>query len=325
MTAENTAVIIYLQTGGILLNSFIYSDTNKRYHTLNYYYKHRFGNVQKAIINAGFSCPNIDGTKGVGGCSYCNGAGDFCKSGSISEQLKKESERIFLKHNQCKLLAYFQPHTNTYAPISTLKKAYYEALNFDNVFGIAVATRADCIDEDVANLLCEINKDKYVSVELGLQTIHDDTAKAINRCHDYNAFLRGYDLLKSKNIRVCVHIINGLPNESQIMMNETAKELGRLRVDGIKIHSLHIVQNTAIFEQYNNHSLSLQTKDEYINTVVSQLEVLPPETVIERLTGDGDRKITVAPSWSFNKKSVLAGIDKTLAFLDTTQGAKFSE
>ena len=302
------------------MQKFCFSDTNKRYHTLNYHMRQNGGVMYKAVVDCGFTCPNIDGTKSIGGCIYCDGATLFCGKGSVVEQLKQESERINKKHKNAKLIAYLQPHTNTYAPMGKLRELYYEALSFDNVCGIAIATRADCINKEITDLICEISEKYYCSVELGLQTVHDNTAKLINRGHTYEEFLTGYSMLKNAGIRVCVHIINGLPFETKDMMIQTAIQLADLNPDGVKIHSLHILKDTKIAENYLRGEFSLQSYDDYIDSVVRQLEVLPQSTVIERLTGDGDASRMLAPDWSRNKKAVLAAIDKEMARCDTYQG-----
>ena len=306
------------------MQKFFFSDTNKRYHTLNYHMRQNGDVMYKAVVDCGFTCPNIDGSKGVGGCIYCDGATLFCGKGNVTEQLKQESERINKKHEKAKLIAYFQPHTNTYAPVENLRELYYEALSFNNVGGIAIATRADCINDEVVGLLCEINKKHYCSVELGLQTVHDKTARLINRGHTYDEFVAGYNMLKKAGVRVCVHIINGLPHETKDMMIQTAKQLAGLKPDGIKIHSLHILKGTKLAQMYLDGEFSLQSLDDYIDTVVRQLEILPQDTVIERLTGDGDTSKMLAPDWSRNKKAVLAGIDKELAKRDTYQGRLYT-
>ena len=306
---------------------FRYTSDNKRYHTLHYHLMNKFGEkVYKAVIDAGFTCPNIDGKCGYGGCAYCyDGAGEFTHGSAftITEQLSKERERILKKSGAPKLIAYFQAHTNTYAPIEVLREKYSEALDFPGVVGLSIATRADCIDEDVAALLSEFSEKTYLTVELGLQTIHDKTAREFNRGYDYEAFLYAYNLLKEKNIRVCVHIINGLNGEGKGDMIETAKCVGKLNPDAAKIHLLHIVRGTRYAELFANGEIKTMSKVDYIDTVCAQLEYLPPETVVERITGDGGRATLIAPLWSLDKISVLGGIDKEMALRNTYQGVKY--
>lgn len=306
---------------------FAYTIDNKRYHTLNYHLIKTFGEkVYKAVIDAGFSCPNIDGTVGESGCAYCiSGASEFTNDSrfSITEQLEKERERISQKHKNPKLIAYFQAHTNTYADIKTLKKKYDEALNFPDVVGLSIATRPDCIDEDIADMLSEYKYKTYLTVELGLQTVNDKTAEKFNRGYNYDTFLSAYNMLKSRNIRVCVHIINGLLGETKDDMINTAKTVGKLKPDAVKIHLLHILRGTQYEKEYKTKNLIPMTKDAYINTVIRQLEYLPDTTVIERITGDGSKENLVAPLWSLDKISVLGSIDKEMDIMNTYQGIFF--
>ena len=304
--------------------SFIYSDDNKRYHTLSYHNRHTFGEkVHKAAIDVGFTCPNIDGSRGVGGCIYCSGGSGYFTAESalsVTEQFSHERERIRVKNPTARIIAYFQAHTNTYAPTERLRGLFSEAIAA-GADGLAIATRADCVDEERARMLKALPVP--VTVELGLQTIHDSTAERINRCHSYEEFLRGYRLLKEQDLRVCVHIINGLPEETGEMMLQTAAELGGLRPDGVKIHLMHVIEGTRLAELYRSGEYQPLEKQQYIDIVVKQLELLPPETVIERLTGDGDKRTLLAPLWSRDKISVLGGIDKRMAELDTWQGKAF--
>jgi len=307
---------------------FTFTLDNKRYHTLNYHFISSFGEkIYKAVINAGFTCPNIDGTAGYGGCSYClSGSGEFTKDScfSITEQLKMEYERICKKHKNPKLIAYFQAHTNTYAPVDILKKKYEEALKFPEVIGLSIATRPDCINEEISDMLLNFSKRTYLTVELGLQTIHDKTARSFNRGYDFDTFMSAYKMLKERNIRVCVHLINGLMNETKEDMIKTAQVVGKLKPDAVKIHLLHILRGTGYERDYQEGKLIPMKKDEYVNTVVRQLEFLPPETVIERITGDGDRKNLIAPRWSLDKISVLGAIDKEMSAQNTYQGILYT-
>lgn len=302
--------------------------TGKRYNAQSSYLKKRFGKkTVKISLNGNFTCPNIDGTKGTGGCTYCSssGSGDFagkpCQT--IAEQFEYGKKLILEKWGDdlC-FIPYFQANTNTYAPASKLKSLFEEALLQENVVGLAVSTRADCISEETADYLKELSERTYLTAELGLQTVHNKTAEAINRCHSYEDFLRGFDMLKTRDINVCVHIINGLPHESREMMLETARTVGSLGVHGIKIHLLHILNGTKIAEQYRNGEFAAMGMDEYIETVCDQIELLPKEVVIERLTGDGAGDILVAPLWSRNKRAVLNGIDKELRRRGSVQGCR---
>ncbi len=301
-----------------------YSDNNKRYYTLSSYNWRTYGRkMQKAAINAGLTCPNIDGTKGRGGCIFCSGgSGYFTSPGGthITGQLDSEIHRIRLKDSSCGIIAYFQSNSNTYAPVNVLRELYNTALMDNRVDALSVATRPDCLSRDIIELLRSVGTEKPLTVELGLQTIHDSTAEKINRCHSYEEFLTGYSALKDAGIRVCVHIINGLPGETPEMMLTTAREIGRLCPDAVKIHLLHIIRGTALEKEYSAGRYVPMDISEYILTAVNQLRVLPPNTVIERLTGDGDKHTLTAPLWSRDKIRVLGSIDKLMALMDARQG-----
>ena len=311
-------------------SGFIYSDDNKRYHTLNYHLRHKFGTkVMKIALNAGFTCPNIDGTKGYGGCTYCSdlGSGDFAgnEDKSISEQFDDIVSMMHNKWHDGKYIAYFQAHTNTYAPVSVLKERFEGVLKKDGVVGISIATRADCINDDVLEYLCDLNKRTYLTVELGLQTIFDKTGERINRCHTYAEFLEGYNKLYERGINICVHLIDGLPGETKEMMIESAKAVAKLHPYCVKLHLLHILKGTKMAEQYQKGEIKLLTRDEYVDIIVSQLRHFSPETVIQRLTGDGGRDTLVGPMWSLKKFEVLNAIDKAMEKNNYYQGDLFKE
>ncbi|MCQ2491330.1 MAG: TIGR01212 family radical SAM protein [Ruminococcus sp.] len=302
---------------------FIYSTDNKRYYTLNTYFRTVYGEkLYKAVIDCGFTCPNIDGTKGRGGCIFCDGGSGYFTDGSLdtASQLEKEYARITEKNGKAGIIVYFQANTNTYAPAARLREIFESVLEYPFVKGLSIGTRADCLPDDVMELLCDLGSRTALTVELGMQTVHDETISLINRCCTHEEFLVGYNKLKSCGIRICLHIINGLPGESREMMTETARQTAMLAPDGVKLQMLHVIRGTRLAEMYENGSVPLLSRDEYIDTVVSQLEVLPPETVIERITGDGDKRKLIAPLWSADKIAVLGGIDKRLAELDTWQG-----
>ena len=240
---------------------------------------------------------------------------------SVKRQLAAEKERIYKKHPDSLITAYFQANTNTYAPVATLKEAYTAALDF-GVHGISIGTRADCLPDDVIALLCDINNKTHLTVELGLQTIHDKSAQIINRCYTYDEFLEGYRKLQESGIRTCLHLIDGLPEESLSDMLETAKEVARLHPAAVKIHLLHINHGTALERLFLSGGYVPLTRDEYIDIVISQLEYLPADIVIERITGDADKRCLVAPLWSADKIAVLGGIDRQMKLRDTYQGIK---
>ena len=308
---------------------FQYSLDNKRYHTLNYHYKEKYHcKVIKVSLNAGFTCPNIDGKVGYGGCIYCSksGSGDFGGdiTKSLSEQFDEIKETLSKKWPSGKYIAYFQAHTNTYAPLSVLKEKYESVLKKENVIGIAIATRPDAIEDEVLDYLEELNKNTDVTVELGLQTIHEDTAKLINRCHSLNQFEEMVKKLRKRNIEVVVHIINGLPYETKEMMIDTVKYLNHLDINGIKIHMLNIVKDTPLATLYQEKKFKVLSKEEYIDIVISQLEYLRPEIVIHRITSDPDPKNLIEPTWLIKKFCVLNDIDKEMKRRDTYQGKYFN-
>lgn len=312
------------------MSKFKYAFDNKRYHTWNYYLRNTFGEkVFKVSINAGFTCPNIDGTVAYGGCTYCSkeGSGDF--AGNPKDDLIKQFEDIKLmmhkKWNNAKYIGYFQAYTNTYAPLEVLKEKYETILEMDDVIGLSISTRPDCLADDVVEYLGELNERTNLWVELGLQTIHDSTSKKINRGHDYQTFLDGLEKLKAKNIKVIVHIINGLPGEDYDMMMETAKAVANMGVDGIKIHLLHIIKDTPMEKMLEKNMVELMTQDEYINLVCDQLEILPDTMIVHRLTGDGKRDELVGPLWSLKKWEVLNAIDDTMAKRNSYQGIKYNK
>lgn len=310
-------------------NKFKYTLDNKRYHTWNYHLQSIFGEkVFKVALNGGFTCPNIDGTKGVGGCTYClSGSGDFAGNPEhdVVRQFEEVRLRMHKKWPEAKYIAYFQANTNTYAPVSRLKEKFEPVLALPGVLGLSLATRADSLEGDVLKYLAKLNRRTYLMVELGLQSIFDETGKRINRCHSYAEFLEGYNKLKNLGIRTCVHLILGLPGETHEMMLESAKAVARLRPDCVKLHLLHILKGTKMAQQYENGEFETMTREEYVNTVVDCLEYFHEDTVIQRLTGDGGRDSLIAPLWSLKKFVVLNEIDKEMVRRDTYQGVKFSE
>lgn len=309
------------------MNEFLYSDDNKRYHTWNYHLRHKFGcKVMKVALNAGFTCPNIDGSKGYGGCTYCSetGSGDFAgdPNDSIMRQFDEVKHRMHKKWHEGKYMPYFQAHTNTYAPVAVLRERFECVLRQPNVVGISIATRADCLSDDVVEYLTELHNRTYLIVELGLQSVFDATGERINRCHTYAEFLYGYNKLKERGINICVHLIDGLPGENKEMMIESARRVGELFPHCVKLHLLHILEGTVLAKEYKEGKITPLAKDEYVDIIVSQLEVIPKEVVIQRLTGDGARETLLAPMWSLKKFEVLNAIDKLMAERNTFQGSR---
>ena len=302
---------------------FKYTLDNKRYHTLNYYYQNKYGcKVFKVSLNAHFSCPNIDGTKGYGGCIYClHGSGEYYDNETdLITQFNEVKEKLHKKWPKAKYIGYFQANTNTYAPLSELKEKYELILSMDNVIGLNIATRPDSISDDVLEYLTELNKKTDLVIELGLQTIHDKTANLINRGSTLEEFEDALKKLNDRNIDVVVHIINGLPYETKEMMIETAKYLSNKKILGIKIHMLHILKNTKLFNLYLKENFHVLTKEEYVNIVCDQLEYLNEKIVINRITGDPDKDELVEPVWLTKKFGVLNEIDKELKRRNTYQG-----
>ena len=309
------------------MNKFKYSNTNKRYHTLDYYYKNKFNSkVFKVSLNAGFSCPNIDGTVGYGGCIYCSktGSGEFAgnKEEDIKKQFSNIKDMMLKKWPNAKYIGYFQARTNTYAPVEKLRALYETILKEDNVVGLNIATRPDSITDECLDYLTELNKKNYLTIELGLQTTNEKTSKLINRCHTLECFETMVKKLRERNIDIVVHIINGLPYETKEDMLNTVKYLNKLDIQGIKIHMLSILKNTPIEKLYQKENIKILTKDEYIDIVIDQLELLRPEIVIHRITGDPKLDDLVEPNWLIKKFCVLNDIDKEMVKRDSYQGKK---
>ncbi len=309
------------------INPFEYTDSNKRYYTYDYFLRSTFGGkCAKITLDAGFTCPNIDGRCGVGGCIYCSprGSGDFSQSASLDllEQYERQISVMKSKWQTDKFIPYLQAHTNTYASVEKLREIYGQIMDFPNMVGFNIATRADCLPTETVELLSEIAEKTYLTVELGLQSIFDETAKKINRGHTYEEFLSGYNRLRraSDKIKICVHMINGLPNETSDMMVEGMKTVGALHPDQIKLHLLHVIKNTKLAKMYEQNEYTPLSLDEYADIVVRQLEVIPKDVVIGRITGDGKEDDLLAPLWSKKKFVVMNTIDKLLFERNTLQG-----
>jgi radical SAM protein (TIGR01212 family) len=311
------------------MNIFKYTDSNKRYHTLTYFYKNKFNSkVFKVSLNAGFTCPNKDGTKGYGGCIYCSksGSGDYAGNinDSLINQFNEVKDTIHKKWPKSKYIGYFQANTNTYAPVDILKEKYEQILQLDNVVGLSIGTRPDAISDEVLDYLEELNKRTFLTIELGLQTMHESTSKLINRGHDLQCLDNMVHELKRRKIHTVVHIINGLPYETKEMMIETVKHLNKLPIDGIKIHMLHILKDTVLAKMYIKKPFPVLSKEEYTDIVCDQLENLRPEIVIHRITGDPNANDLIEPTWLTKKFGVMNEIDKELARRNTYQGFNLS-
>lgn len=300
----------------------------KRYHSLNYYLRNKFGEkVYKISLDGGFTCPNRDGRVGRGGCTFCSasGSGDYAGSRalSINKQFEDRKEMMEKKWKDGKYIAYFQAYTNTYAPVDILRKKYEEALQQKGVVALSIATRPDCIDDEIADLLKEISKKTYLWVELGLQTINDNTAKNFNRGYDLKVFDESLKKLKDRNIEVVVHTIFGLPGESKEDMLNTVDYVAHSGVQGVKFHLLHLMEETKMVEQYKSGELKLMTQEDYIDTICKAVTIIPEEMVVHRLTGDAPRELLIGPMWSLKKWEVLNAIDKALEDNDLWQGKNY--
>jgi len=292
--------------------------------------RQKFGTkIFKVSINAGFTCPNIDGSISYGGCAYCSkdGSGDFAGNprDNLVKQFKEIKEMMEKKWPQAKYIGYFQAFTNTYAPLEVLKEKYETILDQEGVIGLSISTRPDCIDDHILDYLDDLNKRTNLWLELGLQTIHDKTSNIINRGHGLDIFIDCVNRLRSRGIEVVAHVINGLPGESHDMMMETISRVAQMNIQGVKIHLLHVIKGTPMVNMLNRGDLKLLTKEEYVNLVCDQLEILPQEMVIHRLTGDGKKEDLVGPMWSLKKWEVLNAIDDELKRRDSWQGKFYTK
>ena len=292
---------------------------------LNDFLKEKFNEkIYKVSLDGGFTCPNRDGKVSRGGCIFCseNGSGDFTvtKLKSIHEQIEEQIDLVSKKYKGDKYIAYFQNFTNTYAEVSYLRKIYQEALSHEKIVGLAIATRPDCLGDDVLELLAELNKKTFLWVELGLQTVNDDVAKYFNRAYETGIYKEASEKLNRLNIKFVTHIIIGLPKEENDDYLKTAIFAQNCGTWGIKLHLMYVVKNTPLEKLYLNGGLKVNTKEEYIEKVINILENISPEIVVHRLTGDGDRETLVAPLWSIKKIDVLNSIHKELKKRNTYQG-----
>ncbi|PKM77925.1 MAG: TIGR01212 family radical SAM protein [Firmicutes bacterium HGW-Firmicutes-15] len=302
---------------------------DKRYHSLNCHLREKYGEkVSKISLDAGFSCPNRDGSLARNGCSFCSdrGSGDFVAAPqeSLPEQFRQGQEIMRKKWPGQKYIAHLQAFTNTYAPVETLRKTYYIALEQPGVVGLAISTRPDCLSEEVLDLLTDINQATYLWVELGLQTIHKRSSHMLNMHYDYDDFIKALNGLQLRKIETCAHIILGLPGEEEEDMLETAQALSSLPIQGLKIHLLHLMKNTPLADIYAHQPFALLSQENYVNLVVDILEILPPQMVIHRLTGDSPKDLIIGPTWSLRKRLVLNAIDSELILRNSWQGKYYS-
>ena len=311
-------------------NLFKYSFNEKRYHTFNYYLKTKYNcKVSKVILDAGFTCPNRDGSKGVGGCIFCSEKGSGDSNIDAKDDLIKQYEAnktvMDNKWPNGLYIPYFQSYSNTYGPLEKIKNMLEPFIHKDEVCEIAIATRCDCLSDEIIAYLDSLTIYKPIWLELGLQTSNDVTGDFLNRKYTFSDFKDALDRLSKTNIKVCVHILNGLPHETLEDMYKTVYDIKDLKFDAIKIHMLHIIKNTKLATIYNQEPFDIITRDEYIELVVKQLELLRPEVVVQRLTGDPIKEDLIAPNWVLNKTTILNDIDKLMRKLDTYQGSKHEQ
>ena len=307
---------------------FPYSDDpNKRYHTWNYARRQQFGEkIFKVPIDGGFDCPNRDGTVAKGGCTFCSvsGSGDMivAPSDPLPLQFQKEIQLMHQKWPTVdQYIVYFQNFTNTHAPVDVIRHRFEQVVNEKGVVGLSIGTRPDCLPDEVVNYLAELNERFYLWVELGLQTTFEETSAAINRAHDYQTYLDGVAKLRKHGIRVCTHLINGLPGETPAMMRENVRRtIQDSDIQGIKLHLLHLMTNTKMMRDYNEGRLQLMSKEAYVSVICDQLEMIPPEIVIHRLTGDAPFETIIGPMWSLKKWEVLNAIDAEMKRRNSYQG-----
>ena len=304
-----------------------FNNTDKRYNQFSAFLKNKFqAKVYKITLDAGFSCPNRDGTISTGGCIFCDGSGSFSQAHSnllsIEEQVKTGAETLSKRFKAQKFMAYFQAYTNTCKPVNELEKIYRAALTHNDIVGLSIGTRPDSVDDDKLKLISDISKDYYTWIEYGLQSIHNKTLKKINRGETFETFLKSYEKTKEYGINVCAHVILGLWETHDEMM-ETAQKLAELKIDGVKIHMLCALENTKLADMYNNGEIDFMTEDEYVNTVCDFLEYLPADTTIHRLAGNGLKKELIAPRWIGKKLDCLNKIDREFIRRNSFQSSKF--
>lgn len=310
----------------VMHNDFKYSFNEKRYHTYNYYLKNKYGcKVAKVALDAGFTCPNRDGSKSFDACIFCskNGSGDTTFKGDLLKQYELNKEIMDRKWPNKLYIPYFQAFSNTYGPLSKIKEITELFIDKEEVCEISYATRPDCLSEEIINYLDSQTDKKVIWLELGLQSSSDETGRLINRCYDFELFKNTLLRLEETNIKICIHIINGLPFETKEDMLKTIKDINHLPFHALKIHMLHVLKDTRLGDIYQKEKFNIISRDEYIELVVKQLRYLKPEIIIERLTGDPIKEELLAPDWVLNKTTILNDIDKLMRKLDVYQGDLF--
>ena len=308
----------------------LWHDAGLRYFAYNFALRQRFGHrVQKVSLDAGFTCPNVDGTVAKGGCTFCDNR-SFSPSrrlprAGIVGQIDQSIVRLQKRYKNCSnYLAYFQPASNTYAPVETLRPLYLAALSHPHVVGLAIGTRSDCVPDEVLDLLQEIAEGTYLSVEFGMQTMHNRSLDWMNRGEHHDSFLDAVQRSRGRGFEICAHAILGLPGESHADMLATARELARVNIDAVKLHNLYCVKNTKLAEQVEAGEVQLIQREDYVRTVVDFLELLPPTMVVERISGDAPPDYFIGPDWCLDKPAVKLAIESEFDRRDTWQGKRCS-
>lgn len=315
---------------GASLPPYSWKQAGLKYYAYNHFLRKRFGGrVQKVSLDAGFTCPNVDGTVTTGGCNFCDNR-SFSPSRRVPRldilgQLDDGIQRLKRRYDCNQFIAYFQPATNTYAPVDKLRRLYETALSHPLVVGLAIGTRPDCVPDPVLELLEEIATRAYLSVEYGLQTIHDRSLVWMNRGHDYASFVDAVERSAGRGFEICAHVILGIPGESHADMMATAHEVARQRIDAVKIHNLYAVKRTPLGEQVERGEVELISRDDYVRTVVDFLELLPPSMIVERISGDAPPDYFIGPAWCLDKPALKIAIESELAVRDTWQGKLWNE
>ncbi|MCA9149611.1 MAG: TIGR01212 family radical SAM protein [Planctomycetales bacterium] len=313
------------RNAGSLRRSLDWRAVGQRYFAYNFFLRQLFGDrVQKVSVDAGFTCPNVDGTVAIGGCTFCDNR-SFSPSRrlprqSVADQIDEGIRRLKRRYVCDQFMAYFQPATNTYAPVERLRPLYLSALSHPQVVGLAIGTRPDCVPEPVLDLLAELSETTYLSVEYGMQTMHNASLDWMNRGHHHDAMIDAMERSRGRGFEICVHIILGLPGESHEQMLECAREVARLNVDSIKLHNLYAVKRTPLAEQVERGEVQLMGRDDYVRTLVDFLELLPPQMIVERISGDAPGDYFVGPAWCLDKPAVLRAVQQEFERRDTYQG-----
>lgn len=310
--------------------AFDWRATGRRFYGYNFYLKRRFGHrVQKVSIDAGFTCPNVDGTVALGGCNFCDNRSFSpsrrVKRADVIDQIDDGIRRMRNRYEDCShFLAYFQPATNTYAPVERLRPLFERALTHPQVVGMAIGTRSDCVPDDVLDLLQELASRTYLSVEYGLQSIHNRSLEWMNRGHNYQSFVDAVERSRGRGFEICAHIILGIPGESHAEMMATADEMARLKIDAVKVHNLYAVKRTSLGDQVERGEVTLMERDEYVSTLVDFLERIPPTTIVERTSGDAPPDYFIGPQWCLDKQTTRNAIEAEFVRRDTWQGRLYS-